>query len=173
MKRNEDEAQGNSDTLMSLARTASQVLACSQALARRGLKDLDNFHQSAGKTIFVVDDELAIRELICQMLATRGYSGWDFTCGVEVLTLLESGARCDLLIHDLLNAPMDGMTLLQHVRKRYPALQVIVASAVHDPELQQECLELGAFRFLQEPFDRQQLLDMVSLALEAGVEAGQ
>jgi CheY-like chemotaxis protein len=171
MKPNEEKSQGNTNTF-TLALTVSHALARSQPLARRGLNDLEGFPHGAPKTIFTVDDEKNIGVWLCSVLATAKYTCRAFESGVEVLNLLESGAQCDLLITGLMMPSINGLTLLQNVRKGYPELPVIFLSGVRNSELQLECLDSGAFRFLHKPCTARRLLDVVSLALEAGADLG-
>lgn len=157
------------DKKLSLIPTPSSALArtASQALATRGLRDLDLAAQI--DCVFVVDDEPSVRETISSMLESAGYTCRGFTNGVEVLALLESGEKCDLLITDLLNSPMDGLTLLQRMKEQFPKVVVIVASVlVLDRDLLQDCINSGAFLFLQEPFERDQLLHAARYALTHG-----
>src|SRR5438067_803664 len=110
-------------------------------LARRGLKDIEAGRGQQQRTIFVVDDEEQIRDVICSMLTPSGYVCRAFANGVEVLPLLDGEEQCDLVITDLLNAPMDGQTFIRRLREQHPKVRIIVASMVHDPDIQQQCLD--------------------------------
>jgi len=118
------------------------------------------------KQIFVVDDEEVLRETICSMLTSAGLQCKAFGGGLDALALLDAGEKCDLLITDLMNSPLDGISLLERVKKEYPKVEVIIVSEVQDDSVKEQCYRIGAFLYLQEPFERTQLLDAVNLALE-------
>ena len=152
----------------------------SNSLVTRGIRDLEAAAQAAGnllrpsaestseraERILVVDDEEAIRNTICAMLTASGYQCQAVAGGLDALALLESGEEFDVLVHDLLNAPLDGIGLLERAKKRFPEMPVIVATAIHDISVALACFQNGAYDYLLEPFEREQLLVAVRRALE-------
>jgi CheY-like chemotaxis protein len=122
--------------------------------------------QQRVERVLVVDDEKAIREIISSILTSAGYGCHAVAGGLEALALFESGEKFDLLITDLLNSPLDGLSLLERTRKRFPNVVVVVASAVHDDSVAEQCIRNGAYEYLREPFERKQLLAVVASALE-------
>jgi len=116
--------------------------------------------------ILVVDDDEAIRDIISSMLTSAGYQCRAVAGGLEALALLDAGEECDLLLTDLLNLPLDGFSLLERTKEKFPNIPVIIASAVHDEHTIQACIRSGAYEYLREPFERSQLLDTVSRALQ-------
>ncbi len=140
------------------------------------------------RIILIVDDEEAVRDIISSMLTAAGYQCRAVAGGFEALALLDynyfdalfgdlvpggfenlalrhSGEKFDLLLTDMLNYPLDGFSLLQCVKDRFPDLPVVVASAIHDDAVVEECTRSGACEYLFMPFDREQLLATVSRAL--------
>lgn len=115
--------------------------------------------------ILIVDDEDATRQTVSDMLTSAGHECRSFAGGVEALALLESGEHFDLLLTDLLNLPLDGLSLLVRVRRQFPDLVVIVTGTVRDNAAIQACLRSGAYEYLVMPFDRKQLLSTVAYAL--------
>lgn len=138
----------------------------SDALVVRGLRDLEAVEQGGRGRIFVVDDQESLREVICSMLTSAGYECTAFAGGLEAIASLESGEKCDLLLTDLLNLPLDGFSLLERVKQTFPKVEVVIASAIHDDAVTEACIRSGAYQYLREPFEREQLLDAVSRALE-------
>jgi DNA-binding NtrC family response regulator len=100
------------------------------------------------------------------MLNTAGYESKPFAGGEEVLELLASGEQCHLLLTDLLNSPMDGLSLLLQLKEKFPDITVIMSTAVHDISVALVCHREGAYDILLQPFERDQLLFAVSRALE-------
>lgn len=130
------------------------------------VNDLEASERAENGRIFVVDDQEAIREIICSMLRSAGYECRAFAGGLETIASLESGEKCDLLITDLLNLPLDGYSLLEQVKQKFPKVVVIIASAIHDDSVTEACIRSGAYQYLREPFEREQLLGAVIGALE-------
>ena len=146
--------------------TSNALTRRSATLVTRGVRHLEFLEQSEQKQVFVVDDEEAVREIICAMLTSAGFRCKTFSGGLDALALLESGEQCDLLVTDLLNYPLDGLSLLERVKQKYPTVEVVVASAVHDDSVTEHCIRSGAFLYLRHPVGRAQLLDAVNLAIE-------
>ena len=99
------------------------------------------------------------------MLISAGYHCRAVAGGLDAFALLESGEKFDLLLTDILNAPMDGFTLLQFMKQKFPHVPVVIASAVKDQSLAFACFHGGAYAFIPKPFEREQLLATVSRAL--------
>lgn len=131
------------------------------------------FTQTSTKTptatlgrILVVDDDKQIREIIASMLTTAGYECRSVAAGTEALALLESGEEFQLLMTDLLNTPLTGFDLLQRLKQEFPDVAVVIASAVDDDDVIRQCIQNGAEDYLKEPFEREQLLNIVSRILK-------
>jgi len=120
---------------------------------------------SAGR-ILVVDDEEPIRNIIVSMLASVGYECRAAAGGLEALAVLESGEQFDLLLDDLMMPGLDGIGLLERSKDRYPDMPVVIVTAVHDISVALAALRNGAYDYLMKPFEREQLLNTVSRALE-------
>lgn len=115
----------------------------------------------------VVDDDEAVREIICSMLTSGGYDPYGVAGGTEALALLEAGENFEILVSDVLNHPMDGLTLLQTAKAKFPHIPVVIASAVNDSSVIEACIKSGAYEYLVHPVTREKLLDSVRAALAA------
>jgi putative nucleotidyltransferase with HDIG domain len=116
--------------------------------------------------ILVVDDEPAIRGLVVSMLQTAGYRCTPASSGHDALVVLESGAEFELMLSDLMMPDMDGSTLLERSKERFPDMQVVMVTAVHDISAALSAIRHGAYDYLLKPFEREQLLNVVRRALE-------
>jgi len=114
----------------------------------------------------VVDNEEEVRSIISSMLVSAGYQCRAVAGGLEALALLQSGEKFELLLTDLLNTPMDGLSLLKSVRERFPDIGVVMATSVLDDAVVLACVRSGAYDYLPKPFDREQLLVAVRRAFE-------
>ena len=116
--------------------------------------------------ILVVDDEEAIREIVASMLGTAGYSCKQAGSGMEALAVLNSGEEFELMLSDLMMADLDGIGLLERTKEKYPDMPVVMVTAVHDISVALAAIRNGAYDYLLKPFEREQLLNTVSRALE-------
>jgi putative nucleotidyltransferase with HDIG domain len=116
--------------------------------------------------ILVVDDEETIREIVSSMLTSAQFQTRQASSGKEALALLDSGEEFDLVLSDLMMAEMDGIALLERAKERFPAMPVVMVTAVHDIQVALQALRNGAYDYLLKPFEREQLLATVRRALE-------
>src|SRR6202041_1575493 len=116
--------------------------------------------------ILVVDDEEAIREIVCAILVAAGYICNQAGSGLEALALLDAGEEFELMLSDLMMADLDGIGLLERTKEGYPDMPVVMVTAVHDISVALAAIRNGAYDYLLKPFEREQLLATVSRALE-------
>jgi putative nucleotidyltransferase with HDIG domain len=116
--------------------------------------------------ILVVDDEESVRKIIVSMLVSAGYACKQAASGMEALAVLTSGEEFELMLADLMMADLDGIGLLERTKDKYPDMPVVVVTAVHDISVALAAIRNGAYDYLLKPFEREQLLNTVSRALE-------
>jgi len=119
-----------------------------------------------GDRILVVDDEEAIREIVCSMLAAANYKTGQASSGINALARLDSGEQYELMLSDLMMADLDGIGLLERTKEKYPDMPVVMVTAVHDISVALQAIRNGAYDYLLKPFEREQLLNTVRRALE-------
>jgi len=117
--------------------------------------------------ILVVDDEVDIRHLIKGILNDEGLSVREAANADETLKAIAS-RRPNLVILDiwLNNSTMDGMQILQHIRKEYPDMSVIMISGHGNIQTAVEAIKLGAYDFIEKPFKSDRLILQVQHALD-------
>ena len=115
--------------------------------------------------ILTVDDEQSILDVVCNILKTTDHEVVPALGAGEALKILEE-EEFDLMISDIRMFPIDGMTLLRHVREAAPLMDVIMLTGYGQVDTAIEARELGAFDYLKKPFQKDQLLDKVDKALE-------
>jgi len=104
--------------------------------------------------ILVVDDEEAIRKIVCAVLAAAGYTCRQAGSGIEALALLNSGDVFELMLSDLMMRDLDGIGLLEQTKIKFPEMPVIMVTAVHDISVALAAIRNGAYDYLLKPFDR-------------------
>lgn len=122
----------------------------------------------AKKTILVVDDEQAIRNVLRDILEFEQYTVLEATSGVEALKKLETNA-IDLLFLDIKMKGMDGMEVLETLRNQGNTIPVIMLTGHGTIETAMQATRLGAYDFMEKPPDLNRLLVSVRNALEKGV----
>ncbi len=115
--------------------------------------------------VFLADDDAET----CSTLERTLKSSLDvrvvtFSEGKKCLKRIKNDA-CSLLICNRFTVGMDGIDLLVETKRRFPALPVIVTSAERDVEDAVKAMKMGAFDFLQKPFDRSTFLSTTREAL--------
>ena len=125
---------------------------------------------SAGVThpmarVLVVEDEPYIREVLCRWLAADEYECTSAPDGEAALEALEAG-YVELVLTDIMMPGMSGMTLLEEVKKRFPDVAVVMATALDDRKQAIRAVELGAYGYLIKPLDQNEVLINVTNALE-------
>ncbi|HSY63272.1 MAG TPA: HD domain-containing phosphohydrolase [Terriglobales bacterium] len=120
----------------------------------------------AAERILVVDDEDAIREIVCSMLAAANYKTKQASSGLKALAMLDAGEEFELMLSDLMMADLDGIGLLERTKEQYPDMPVVMVTAVHDISVALAAIRNGAYDYLLKPFEREQLLATVRRALE-------
>ena len=112
--------------------------------------------------IWVVDDDRAVRFVLATALREAGYEVTGFESAADVLSTLDRGAAAPALLFTDVRMPgADGLTLLDALKQRLPALPVVVMSAHTDVASTAGAFRGGAQEFLSKPFD---LDDAVALA---------
>jgi len=117
--------------------------------------------------ILVVDDEEAIREIVCSMLQNASYTCEQACSGVEALEIIRKDSNFQLVLTDLMMPELDGVGLLEIVKREHEDLPVVMVTAVHDISVALAAIRNGAYDYLLKPFEREQLLAVVRRALEA------
>ena len=120
--------------------------------------------------ILIVDDEPAtdflMRQIFRHELKRGEYSLHFAHDGEEALATLEAEEDYGAVVTDLNMPGMDGMTLLGHLKTRFPKVQVLVVSAYNDREKVQQATEMGALGFINKPIQVPQLKKMLKSALD-------
>ena len=123
-----------------------------------------------GATIWVVDDDRAVRFVLTTALREAGYRVEGFDSAAAALAAIAARPAPDLLFTDVRMPGDDGLVLLDKLKAAHPQLPVIVMSAYTDVASTAGAFRGGAHEFLSKPFD---LDDAVELARRALPERDQ
>ncbi|MDQ3131591.1 MAG: sigma-54 dependent transcriptional regulator [Acidobacteriota bacterium] len=118
----------------------------------------------ARKSILVVDDEKSQREILEMILSGEGYDVTTASSGEAAMKFV-ADRRFDLVLTDLKMTGMSGLDLLKELTNFDKSIIVILSTAHGSVDSAVDALRLGAFDYLQKPYDSDKLLDTVSRAL--------
>ncbi len=118
------------------------------------------------KTILIVDDSYSIRESINYFLTESGYKVIKAVDGVDALTFL-NGQKIDLIITDLHMPNLNGIELIKKIRKTngYKRIPVLLLTTETLKEKKLEAKKAGATGWLNKPFDKRKLFNVISKVL--------
>jgi len=114
--------------------------------------------------LLIADDELGMRQFLTHLLQREGHTVRVAGNGNEAMALLRA-ERADLLLSDIRMPDMGGIDLLRAARQFLPDLEVIMMTAFANVDTAREAFLLGAFDFVQKPFDNDLLKETVARAL--------
>ncbi|MFO7610178.1 MAG: sigma-54 dependent transcriptional regulator [Candidatus Krumholzibacteriia bacterium] len=117
------------------------------------------------KTLLVVDDEHAMRRNIRDLVADPDLDVLEAEDAEQALDLLEA-RRVNAVLLDVNLPGMDGLACLERIKLRWPALPVIIFTAYGTSERVIEAMKMGAYDYIQKPFDAEDLLLVIGRSLE-------
>ncbi len=115
--------------------------------------------------LLIVDDELGMRQFLTHLFQREGHVVRVAGNGNEALVQLREQAP-DLIISDIRMPDMNGVELLRAARELLPEVEMIMMTAFANVDTAREAFLLGAYDFVQKPFDNDLLKETVTRALE-------
>src|SRR5580658_7883602 len=113
---------------------------------------MDSADLTDGKRILIVDDDPDVHDLLEIALKDTGRHIESAFDGIEGLKKLE-GAHWDLVITDVIMPGMDGMELIEHMRRMRPETPVVVMTVDSTAEKIVSAIREKAFSWFRKPFD--------------------
>ncbi|HSH26947.1 MAG TPA: response regulator, partial [Wenzhouxiangella sp.] len=120
---------------------------------------------SRGARILVVEDDLSLAELLVEELEAEGWTV-DAQPSAETALEIVDEFEPDLVVSDLQLPGMDGLDLLERLRRRHAPPAVLMISAYGTVERAVAALKAGAENFLTKPLD----MDHFALSVQRLVE---
>jgi len=120
------------------------------------------------ETILVVEDEAAVRAVVCRALRAHGYTVLEAEDAARALQLASPpDLHLDLLLTDVVMPGLSGTALAQRLLEERPDLRVVFMSGYTDEALGRHGVLEPGTRFIQKPFASDDLLRVVRDALDA------
>jgi len=121
---------------------------------------------SKAMKIAIIDDEKDMRQSISQWLALSGFDTETFACAEDAL----KGVSADypgIVVSDVRMPGMDGMQLLRKLKSLDSTLPVIMITGHGDVPMAVEAMRVGAFDFLEKPFNPDRMTELAKKATQA------
>jgi DNA-binding NtrC family response regulator len=118
--------------------------------------------------ILIVDDEPAVRGIVCILLERSGYETYPGDGGEQALNCLKKDPPYDLILSDIMIPEIDSLGLLDRIGIDGPCTPVVMVAAAHYIHVATDAFRRGAMDYLLKSFDRSQLLAVVTRAIEHG-----
>jgi two-component system nitrogen regulation response regulator NtrX len=117
--------------------------------------------------ILIVDDEKDIRDLVTDILKDEGYKVRTAKDNKEVFASLNQNIPTAIILDIWLQgSEIDGLGILELVKRSYPNLPVIVMSGHGNIETAVNSIKIGAYDYIEKPFNEERLTIMVKRACE-------
>ena len=119
------------------------------------------------ETILIVDDDSVTCDLLCEVFEREGFASRSAQSGEAALELLKS-LEIDVLVSDIrMKSRLDGLSLLDQIRRDHPAIPVVLMTAFGSIETAIRAVKQGAFEYLSKPFDIDKMVETVERALSS------
>ncbi len=115
--------------------------------------------------LLICDDEVKFLDSIAERLELRGFDVTKATSGKEAVEAARSGGF-DLAILDLKMPGMNGIEVLEILKKEHKYLEVIILTGHGSIDSAVESTKLGAFGYLSKPYELDDLLESLKSAYE-------
>ena len=115
------------------------------------------------KHICVLDDDKSIRWVLDKALKKENYN---VSCFENVESFLEDFQKIspDIIISDVRMPGINGIDMLEKIKREYPSIPIIIMTAFSDLETTVSSLQKGAYEYITKPFDIDNVISIVNSA---------
>ena len=120
--------------------------------------------------IALIDDDAAVLDSLRLYFARHELKASCFNAAEEFLAAVDRSAQFDCVVSDVRMPGMSGLDLVGHLNARGFARAIILITGHGDVDMAVAAIKIGAFDFIEKPFDENRLLASIRNALEQGRE---
>ena len=125
---------------------------------------------SSTATVFVVDDDEAVRDSVMELVASVGLNAEAFASAEEFLAAFDP-ARAGCLVLDVRMARISGLGLQARLSEMKARIPIVFVTAHADVPMVVEAMRAGAVGFVTKPYREQELLDNINEAISRDAAA--
>jgi DNA-binding response OmpR family regulator len=115
--------------------------------------------------ILVVDDEVAVCDLLKDFLTLKGYEVYTASDGYTAINKAKEVCP-HLVLLDIVMPGISGIEVLKEIKKLNPKTGVIVITAVPDHGIITESIDLGAYDYITKPMNLKHVENVVMIAMK-------
>ena len=112
---------------------------------------------SGRPVVMVVEDDLEMNELECELLAAYGLGSLPAYTGTEALDLA-SRTLADAVLLDVMLPEMDGFETCQRLRQTFRHLPIVLVTALDSDDCRQRGFDAGANAYFAKPFNPDEIV---------------
>ena len=127
------------------------------------MTDRADSHPGLQQTVFIVDDDPAICESLCNLIESAGLVTRQFASAEEFIEIC-SHELAGCLVLDVRLPGMSGIELQNRLNKSGSAMPIIIMTAHGDIPMVRNAMKAGAIEFLTKPFQDEELLSAIEHA---------
>jgi DNA-binding NtrC family response regulator len=116
--------------------------------------------------LLIVDDEVKFLQSISERLKLKDFDVTTASDGRQAVKVAKRG-KFDVAILDLKMPDMDGTEVMTILKKRHKFLQILILTGHASIDSAVECTKLGAFNYIEKPYDFEKLIEAIKEAYQA------
>ncbi len=126
---------------------------------------------SSPLNIAIIDDDAAVLDSLRLYFNGQGHATACFATAQEFVGALDRGARFDCVVSDVRMPGLSGIELVRRLRTGGHATPIILITGHGDVDMAVAAIKVGAFDFIEKPFDESRLLASIRDAVEKDHDA--
>ena len=119
--------------------------------------------------ILLVDDEVKFLKVVSDRLSIKGFKVTTATNGDEAIQAANKGGF-DVAVVDLQMPGTDGAQVLKILKQNHKFIEIIMLTGHATVDSAVECTKLGAFKYLEKPYDFDKLVEVLKEAYQARMQ---
>ncbi len=119
--------------------------------------------------ILLVDDEVKFLQAVSDRLSIKGFDVTTASNGDEAVEAANAGGF-DVAVLDLQMPGTDGAQVLKILKQKHKFIEIIMLTGHATVDSAVECTKLGAFKYLEKPYDFDKLVDALKEAYQARIQ---
>ncbi|HBC87631.1 MAG TPA: hypothetical protein DCZ94_11800 [Lentisphaeria bacterium] len=126
------------------------------------VEDDDVWQKGSGECILLVEDEAAVRDMVCNTFRQYGYEIWEASGYKEAVYLFSHNAsKFKMVVSDVVMPDGNGVELVGQLKAISPELKILLTSGYTDEKSRWNDIREHGYRFIYKPYPLKELLKIV------------